>query len=658
MPGRITLQEFVPAFPMDNPASLLAALQSRLYQKAPTRRGLTGFFTKTLAIFLAILRDLAFGQLTLRATSLVYTTLLSIVPMLALTFSVSTAFGVRGQIEPALERFLEPLGPRGQEITTNIMNFINNMNVGVLGSVGLGMLLFTAVSTILKIEASINTIWHVKTMRSISQRVSGYLCILLLGPILVFSALGLNATLASSHLVQMIISVEPFGHLAVLAGRLLPYVLVILLFLFLYLFMPNTRVRFLPALTSALVAGVCWQSAGWGFARFVAGSSQYTAIYSSLAIIIIFMIWLYVSWLVVLVGASVGFYMQHTECLMASPGDEPHLSAQSQDQLALAIMQTLGERYVLGSTPLSAPELAQRFHTPGYAIDTILEALAAHGIAVRVDKTDPPGWMPGRDLGNITPWQVLEAVRHAGDIHPPDPTADHTIQAFFYAQDQMSAVLSTISFRDLLAGPAQARVALEGARPALPGRDAAGTREALPGREALPARDALTGREALITRDAQSEREAMLAGRDTLGGGIELRSSAQRRAALQQLERQAQREEGLSEATPAAGSPASAASTAASAGTPFVAAPLFRPEFAPVPPAQPAGPSSTLPQPTDIHDDGAGVFATTLSDEGETLIPVPVTDIMPPQRDDVRRVQRPAETEGLPVPGLPPAEKT
>ena len=442
---------------MDNPASLLAALQNRLYQQAPERHGISGAFLKALAVFLAVVRDLAFGQLMLRATSLVYTTLLSIVPVLALTFSVSKAFGVHGQIEPALQRFMEPLGPKGAEITTNIMSFIDNMHVGVLGSVGLGMLLFTAVSTILKIESSINTIWHVKTMRPLSQRISYYLCVMLLGPILVVSALGLNATLASSHLVQMIISVEPFGHLAVLAGRLLPYVLVIGLFLFLYLFMPNTRVRLLPALTSALVAGICWQSAGWAFARFVAGSTQYAAIYSSLAILIIFMIWLYVSWIVVLVGASVGFYMQHTECLMAPPGEEPHLSAQSQDQLALAIMQALGERYLQGNAALRTEELAKRFHTPGYAIDGLLEALVAHGIVVRVDKSEPAAWMPGRDLSNITPWQVLEGVRHAGDIHPPEPDADRIIQTFSYAQDQMSAVLSTISFRDLLTQPPRER---------------------------------------------------------------------------------------------------------------------------------------------------------------------------------------------------------
>ena len=513
---------------MDNPASLLAALQNRLYQRAPERHGISGVFLKALAVFLAVVRDLAFGQLMLRATSLVYTTLLSIVPVLALTFSVSKAFGVHGQIEPALQRFMEPLGPKGAEITTNIMSFIDNMHVGVLGSVGLGMLLFTAVSTILKIESSINTIWHVKTMRPLSQRISYYLCVMLLGPILVVSALGLNATLASSHLVQMIISVEPFGHLAVLAGRLLPYVLVVGLFLFLYLFMPNTKVRLLPALTSALVAGICWQSAGWAFARFVAGSTQYAAIYSSLAILIIFMIWLYVSWIVVLVGASVGFYMQHTECLMAPPGEEPHLSAQSQDQLALAIMQALGERYLQGNAALRTEELAKRFHTPGYAIDGILEALAAHGIVVRVEKSQPTAWMPGRDLSNITPWQVLEAVRHAGDIHPPEPDADRIIQTFSYAQDQMSAVLSTISFRDLLTQPPRDRQPMRSNM----AQGIGGGLHTAPG-------GAIVGGSSKAALPMPDSGGVSLA--DEVGG-VGLRSTAQRRAALQQLERHAQRE--------------------------------------------------------------------------------------------------------------------
>ena len=304
----------------------------------------------------------------------------------------------------------------------------------------------------------------------------------------------------------------------------------------------------------------------------MAGSSQYTAIYSSLAIIIIFMIWLYVSWLVVLVGASVGFYMQHTECLMASPGEEPRLSSQSQDQLALAIMQTLGERYLQGSTPLQAGELAQRFHTPGYAIDAILEALAARGIVVRTDRTDPPGWIPGRDLGNITPWQVLEAVRHAGEIHPPDPAADDTIQTFFYAQDQMSAVLSTISFRDLLTRPAGSRTVLT---PSLVGGGAGAVAASL---------QAVAASAAPVLPHGQIMGGVALADEE-LGGGVGLRSTAQRRAALQQLERQAQREG--RQATPAVRDPGDdwdaiptgtgrlcATDAAAMASFPAVAAPL------------------------------------------------------------------------------------
>ena len=285
--------------------------------------------------------------------------------------------------------------------------------------------------------------------------------------------------------------------------------------------------RLLPALTSALVAGICWQSAGWAFARFVAGSTQYAAIYSSLAILIIFMIWLYVSWIVVLVGASVGFYMQHTECLMAPPGEEPHLSAQSQDQLALAIMQALGERYLQGSAALRTEELARRFHTPGYAVDGILEALAAHGIVVRLDKSEPTTWMPGRDLSNITPWQVLEAVRHAGGIHPPEPDAERIIQTFSYAQDQMSAVLSTISFRDLLTQPPRDRQAVRSGM-------AHGIGSGL---HTAPGGAVVTG----STKAALPTPDTGVSLADEVGG-VGLRSTAQRRAALQQLERHAQRD--------------------------------------------------------------------------------------------------------------------
>ncbi|MDO4905012.1 MAG: YhjD/YihY/BrkB family envelope integrity protein [Lautropia sp.] len=434
---------------MIEPVSALSSLPGELHQRAQTLRQPLRWLLGFVAVLVAIVRDLAFGQLLLRATSLVYTTLLAIVPMLALTFSLSKAFGVHGQIEPALQRFLEPLGTRGQEISDQIIGFINNMQVGVLGSLGLLMLFFTAISTILKIESAINTIWHVRQLRPISYRITGYLSIMLVGPIIVFSALGLNAAAASSRFVQSLLTIQPFGELAFLAGKLLPYVLIIALFLLLYLYMPNIRVRVIPALVSALVAGVAWQSAGWGFARFVAGSSQYDAIYSGFAIVILFMIWLYVSWIVVLAGASVGFYLQHPEYLGVG-SDDARLSDQSREQLGLALMQAIGVRHLQGDTPLDITRLASRFRTPASAIEDLLNALTDANLLLRVEQGQNPAWVPARDLGNISVWQVLSAIRTSGGIPLANPPEDKINHAHRQVVAEVQQTLSRLSLRELL----------------------------------------------------------------------------------------------------------------------------------------------------------------------------------------------------------------
>lgn len=434
---------------MIDPASLLNDLPGRLYQHSLRQRQPLKWLTGFISVLSAILRDLVLGQLLLRATSLVYTTLLSIVPMLALTFSLSKAFGVHGQIEPALQSFLEPLGERGTDISNQIVGFINNMHVGVLGSVGLAMLFFTAISTILKIESAINTIWHVRQLRPISHRITGYLSILLLGPVIVFSSLGLNAAAASSTLVQTLIAIEPFGELAILAGKLLPYLLIIALFLLLYLYMPNTRVNFIPALLSALVAGIAWQSAGWGFARFVATSTQYDAIYSGFAILILFMLWIYVSWVVVLLGASVGLYLQHPEYIAVGAG-EAHLSDEDRTQLGLALMQAVAARHLQGGTPPSTQELADRFLTPATVVDELLQALSDGGLLAASAQEQYTTWLPARDIGTISVWQTLDIIRSSGTRPLAEIPPGSASQAYLEAQARMAETLSAISFRELL----------------------------------------------------------------------------------------------------------------------------------------------------------------------------------------------------------------
>jgi membrane protein len=257
----------------------------------------------TVRLLVVLTRQLVRGQLNLRAMSLVYTTLLSIVPLLAVSFSVLKGFGVHNQIEPLLLNFLQPLGPRGKELSDNIIGFVENVRVGVLGSLGLVFLLYTVVSLIQKVESSFNYVWHVERLRGLAQRFSSYMSVILIGPVLVFTALGVTATAMNNTLVQQLMSVQPFGDLIVSFSRLVPYLLVIAAFIFFYLFIPNTRVKLLPAFVGGVFAGVLWQSSGWAFAAFIASSSNYAAIYSGFAIVILLLIWLYLNWLILLLGA-------------------------------------------------------------------------------------------------------------------------------------------------------------------------------------------------------------------------------------------------------------------------------------------------------------------------------------------------------------------
>lgn len=436
------------------PAALLKSLD-RLVWRSPIEGRPRGqaWLLRLTRLAIVLVRDLAQGQLTLRAMGLVYTTLLSLVPLLALSFSVLKAFGVYNQIRPMLLRFLDPLGEKGVEITERIIQFIENINVGVLGSVGLVLLLYTAVSLAQKIEEAFNFIWHVSRARGIGERFSRYLSALMVGPLLVFSAIGITAAAASLGVVRSVMEVEAIGWLALQAGHLLPYVLVSGAFTFVYTFMPNTRVRIGPALAGGVVGGILWQSAGWAFALFAASSTRYAAIYSSFAILILFMLWLYLSWLILLFGAAVSFYVQHPEHLVASSG-EPRLSNRMRERLALVVMSLIARRHLDGAAPLSADELAQTLRMPMRAVDLVLDALRARGI-LACTGDEPPGWLPVRDLESASAKELLDAVRAAGEdryLSVEALPAPAPVERLLRRSDEASAsVLSEATLKDLAA---------------------------------------------------------------------------------------------------------------------------------------------------------------------------------------------------------------
>lgn len=383
---------------------------------APRHIGLPpwkAYAVRTARLAIVLFRDVMTGGLTLWAMSLVYTTLLSMVPLLALSFSVLKAFGVHNRIEPVLQDLLAPLGAQGDEITSRLVEFIDHMNVGVLGSVGLALLIYTVVSLMEKIEESFNSIWHVTQLRSLGERYSRYLSVLLVGPILVFSAIGVTAIALNSDIVQGVLAIGPLGSLVLAIGKLVPYALVIGAFTFFYIFIPNARVRFAPALVGGIAGGILWQSAGWAFALFVASSTRYAAIYASFAILVLFLIWLYVSWLILLFGADISFYVQHPEYLYAMPG-EPQLSNRMRERLTLAVMSHIASHFVGGRPAWTLQQLTQRLGVPMYAVNAVLDALEQGGLLIR-SHDDPPAYLPARDLADVSIAELMSAIRTAGE---------------------------------------------------------------------------------------------------------------------------------------------------------------------------------------------------------------------------------------------------
>ena len=271
-------------------------------------RGLAGrILARILRFVVALIRDMFAGGLMMRSMSLVYTTLLSIVPLLAFSFSVLKGFGVHKQLEPLLFTMLEPLGAQGAQITQQMIDLVDNLKGGVLGGISLAFFIYTAVSMVQKVEESFNYVWYVAKRQNFARRLVEYLVVMLIGPVIIVIAIGMIASLKSNTIVQLLLGFKLLGPIIIVTSKLTPYLLVTSVFTFLYIYMPNTPVRFRSALVGGVAAGFAWASVGVIFATFVVFSSRAQLIYSGFAVAITTLIWLYLNWLILLMGAQLAF---------------------------------------------------------------------------------------------------------------------------------------------------------------------------------------------------------------------------------------------------------------------------------------------------------------------------------------------------------------
>jgi membrane protein len=375
---------------------------------------------RTCRVLYTMVRALLDPTLSFRAAALTYFSVLSIVPFLAFAFSVLKGFGayqsfVDGTVRPYL-RSTFAANPALEEAIERILQFVERTDVSRLGMLGMLFLVYTSVSLLSNIEWTLNGIWGAKTRRPVLRQVTDYVTLLVIAPLLVVVAATFSAAAQSSDAVIFLRHTLALGPVIDFMLRFSSVAIVGAALFATYMILPNARARASSAILGASVAALLWQVALTLHVQFQLGVARYNALYSFLGAVPIFLVWTYVSWLIVLVGAQ----------LAASHQDEhaarQRLRAERADQalketLAVALAARIARDFI-DDAPRRPPEqLAEMLEVPLPTVEEILDALVRAGLLARTITSAGIGYVPGRDLDVVRVSDLRDGLRR-------DPGAD------------------------------------------------------------------------------------------------------------------------------------------------------------------------------------------------------------------------------------------
>ncbi|HZV81688.1 MAG TPA: YhjD/YihY/BrkB family envelope integrity protein [Geobacteraceae bacterium] len=396
-------------------SEIIGLLKRAAWEMDPEEfRGVRRFALKSLQFLVLILKNFWLHNCLLRCSALAFTTILSLVPLLALAFAILKGFGVQNQVEPLV---LEQLSGGSQEVAEGIIRYINNTNMRTLGVFGLLTLLITAITLLDNVEDAFNSIWGVKATRSFRRKFSDYLSVLISGPILIFTAVSVTTFLESQTAFKWLVKTSYLGDILLFLLQLLPYLVIWIALTLLYLFIPNTAVRFRSALVGAIIAGTFWQLAQWWYIHFQVGVSKYNAIYGTLAVLPIFMVWIYVSWLIVLLGVEIVYAHQNMRSLRREMCTGA-LSHRAREILSLAILADIVTAFVEGTEGWTAARLEDDLDVSDRVLLELVDNLVDAGLLVATVGS-PTVYRPAREPDMITVGEVLDLLKNEGDGWQP-----------------------------------------------------------------------------------------------------------------------------------------------------------------------------------------------------------------------------------------------
>jgi len=386
------------------------------------------FFVKQLRILVLAIRGFAKDKCALSASALTFYSILSIVPVVAMAFGIAKGFGFQKLLEKELlEKF------QGQEevmnrVVTFAQSLLENTKGHMIASIGVLFLLWTVIKLLIQIEHSFNDIWEVKFPRTYGRKFSDYLSIMLISPILFIlsSSVTVYITTQLKVITQKVALIGMFSPAIFFMLKFIPYGLIWILFIFIYILMPNTKVNFSSGLIAGVIAGTIYQIAQWAYITFQVGMARYNAIYGSFAALPLFLIWIQLSWLIVLFGAEISYAYQYVDTYDFEP-DRRSINPAFKKLLSLHISRLIISTFLKAEPALSAINISKNLQIPIRLVQQILDELVEAGILsdTETKENKKMSYQPARDINAITINSVIEALEKKGvDNIPIAQTAE------------------------------------------------------------------------------------------------------------------------------------------------------------------------------------------------------------------------------------------
>lgn len=373
------------------------------------------FFYRTLKTAVLGIKSFREDKLNIRASALTYFSILSIIPVLALGFGIAKGFGLEKMLEKELSNALS-----GQEeVISYILKFthsaLETTKGGIIAGIGLVLLVWSVMKLLTSIESSFNTVWEVKKSRSWVRKFTDYLSIMLFSPILIILSSSISIFISAQ--LNTVSGGSFFGFVSPILlqiAKIIPFIIIWILFTLLYIVIPNTKVEFKSALIAGIIAGTVFQIFQWAYIYFQSGATRLSAIYGSFAALPLFLIWMQTSWFVVLIGAEISFAAQSVKSKGVGFEDEK-LSFAYRKKLAVLISYIIIKRFEEGEPPATTDQISDKLHIPNHTarfiLNFLLESKIVSEVIIKGKKT---GFQPAESVNNISLRKINSGMEKSG----------------------------------------------------------------------------------------------------------------------------------------------------------------------------------------------------------------------------------------------------